>query len=73
MNTKPESTITQNDNVLGYLRLNGSITPAQALRHYGVMRLGARIHELKGKGHSIESKLVKSRNGKHYAKYTLVA
>jgi hypothetical protein len=63
--------ITQNRKILGFMRLHGSITPAQALRTYNVYRLGARIFELKRQGHTITSKLVRSLGGKHYARYTL--
>jgi hypothetical protein len=65
--------IPQNRQILGFLKLNGSITPIEAMRRFKCYRLGARIHELKGMGHVIESKLVKSRSGKHFCKYTLIA
>ena len=63
--------ISQNQKILGFMRLNGSITPAKALKHYGVMRLGARIHELKRKGYNITSKLIRTKAGNHIAEYTL--
>lgn len=63
--------ISQNRKILGFMLINGSITPAKALKHYGVMRLGARIHELKKKGYSITSKLIKTSAGSHIAEYTL--
>lgn len=63
--------ITQNRRVLGYLRVHKSITPLTALSRLGVMRLGARIWELKRDGHSIDSKLVSS-GKRHYSKYTLL-
>jgi len=65
--------ITQNRQILGHLRLHGTITPQEAMRKYGCFRLGARIYELKQLGHNISSELVKSRNCKHFSRYTLVA
>jgi uncharacterized small protein (DUF1192 family) len=62
--------ITQKRRVLGYLQLNKSITPLTALSRLGVMRLGARIWDLRKEGHVIESRLIKNR-GKHYARYSL--
>jgi len=62
--------ITQNRRVLGFLRAHRTITPLVALKRLGVMRLGARIWELKKDGHRITSSLTKGA-GKHYAKYTL--
>lgn len=63
---------SQCQKVLGFLRLRGSITPLQAIQKFWCYRLGARIHELRGRGYTIGSQLVKSKNGKHYAKYTLI-
>jgi hypothetical protein len=46
---------TQNDQVLDYLRKWKSITPMEALSALGVMRLGARIYDLRRAGHAIAS------------------
>lgn len=43
---------TQNQRILAHLFANGAITPMDALRQYGVMRLGARIFDLKKNGRS---------------------
>lgn len=43
---------------LAYLKRHGSITPLEALRELGVMRLGARIYDLREAGHSIEREMV---------------
>ena len=42
--------------VIDYIREFGSITPMDALRDLGVMRLASRISELKKNGYDIESK-----------------
>lgn len=39
--------MTQNEEVLRHLLVNGSITSREAMEKYGIMRLGARIYELK--------------------------
>jgi hypothetical protein len=45
--------MTQNDMVLDYLNRFGSITPIQAFADLGIMRLGARVWDLKREGHDI--------------------
>jgi hypothetical protein len=49
---------TQTELVLRYMREVGPITPIDALREFGCFRLGARIHDLKRRGYSIESRRV---------------
>ena len=57
--------LTQNERVLAYMKKFGSITPLEAMNVIGVMRLAARISDLKKRGHKITSKtvLVKNRYG----------
>lgn len=68
--------LTQTGKVLRHLRDYGSITPMDAMSDYGIMRLGARIYDLKRHGHVIQSELVQGQNRygetTRYAKYTLV-
>lgn len=47
---------TQNDLVIDYIKQFGSITPLDALKDLGVMRLASRISDLKKKGYPIVSK-----------------
>ncbi len=47
--------MTQTERILRHLRDYGSITPVEALREYGCMRLGARIYDLKRDGHAIRT------------------
>ena len=47
------------------------ITALEALRHYGCLRLAARIAELRDEGWNITSKPV-VRNGKRVAQYRVV-
>lgn len=67
--------MTQCDKVLRHLRDFGSITPMEALKEFGCMRLGARIHDLKRAGHDITRTLEAGRNRygeeTRYARYTL--
>jgi len=68
--------VTQKEMVLQYMQDFGSITPVQAFQDLGIMRLGARIFELKKDGVLIESRLASARNryGKttHYSEYRLI-
>jgi len=58
--------VTQCEKILRYMELHGSITARQALNECGVMRLAARIHDLREAGHDIRMELitVRTRSGK---------
>lgn len=47
----------QTEKILQHMRLHGSITPLEALRDYGCMRLAARIADLRQQGVLITAKL----------------
>lgn len=64
------NTRAQRDRILDYLATGKPLTPIAALKSFGCFRLGARIYDLKRKGHRIESRLV-SRNGARVAEYRL--
>ena len=49
---------TQKELILEYMELNGSITPLEAEKYIGCMRLGARIWDLKHDGYNIVSEIV---------------
>lgn len=67
--------MTQCEKVLRHLREFGTITPMDAIREYGCLRLGARICDLRQDGNQIKSKIVTGRNRfgevTHYAEYSL--
>lgn len=69
---------TQNDSVLELLRQRrlAGITAMEAVKELGVMRLAARINELRNEGHHISSEMVKrpTRYGvpAHVALYRLI-
>lgn len=54
--------ITQCDRILRHLRDYGSITAIEAISDYGILRLAARIKDLKRRGHNITSEIVQGAN-----------
>jgi hypothetical protein len=61
--------MSQNDQILEALR-RGPLTPFEALSAYGVMRLAARVDELRRRGYPIVTEQMKAGN-KKYARYRL--
>lgn len=49
--------MTQNEAVLRHLLDNGNITSLEAMNKYGIMRLGARVYDLKKQGYPIKTYL----------------
>lgn len=68
--------MSQNEMILEYLQKNGSITQAEAISQFGCYRLGARIYDLKQRGHKVIKTIEKGRNRfgipTRYARYALV-
>ena len=68
--------MTQTEMVLNHLREHGSITALEAQQEYGIMRLSARIADLREQGYSISTNKKSSRNRwgtmTTYANYTLI-
>ena len=67
--------MTQCERILQWLRDEGSITPLDALREFGCMRLGARIWDLRHQGIEI-TKTMETRQNRYgqntsYARYHL--
>lgn len=66
---------TQKAKILRYLKEHGSITPVDALREFGCMRLASRITDLKNDGYIIVTSFetTKNRYGDkvRYARYYL--
>ncbi len=60
--------MSQCDQILGYMKRGRAISPLIALEKFGCFRLAARIHDLRAKGHPIESREV-IRGDKHFAEY----
>lgn len=61
--------MSQKNSVLKYLQLGKSLTPLQALTMFGIMRLSARINEIRKDGHRVHSIRVLLANDKCVAKY----
>ena len=64
------TTETQSDQILNYLQSGKAITPIDALNMFGCFRLGARVYDLKQKGHIIKTEIIR-KDGKNYASYSL--
>jgi hypothetical protein len=66
---------TQREKILDYMREWGSITPLDALREFGCMRLATRVFELKQQGYNIKTVIERAENKSgepvHYARYFL--
>jgi hypothetical protein len=54
--------MTQNERVMAYLKEFKTITPLDALRDLGCMRLGARVWELQKQGVRIVSEMIPVKN-----------
>lgn len=53
---------TQCEKILEYMTEEGGITPLDALREFGCMRLASRITDLKRKGYCITKEMVSAKN-----------
>ena len=60
--------INQTQAIKAHLESGRSITPIDALRQYGCLRLGARIYDLRREGMAVNMRLVKH-GKKRYAEY----
>lgn len=63
--------MSQTNRILKHLKRGWPITPLQALRKYGVLRLGARIWDLKRDGYEIVREW-ETDGHKRWAKYRMV-
>lgn len=63
--------MSQEIQVLNYMKKHNGITALEALEHCGCFRLAARIYRLREQGHSIESTRVELKNGSVIARYFL--
>ena len=66
---------SQNARILAHMKV-APITPLEALKYAGTLRLSARIYELRDAGHRIESEIVAVQNSrgerKRVARYRLI-
>ena len=63
--------MSQNNQILDYLKSGKKLTPLTALKKFGCFRLSARILDLRQEGHAIITENV-TRKGKTFAEYSLV-
>ena len=67
--------MTQDKMVLDYMEKHGSITPQDAIRELGILRLAARVYELRNTGVPIIKNMETGKNrfgeDTRYARYTL--
>lgn len=64
--------MTQKQTILSHLQKWGDITQLEATHRYMILRLAARIEELRRDGHLIRSETIRV-NDKSFAKYRLEA
>lgn len=65
--------MSQNQRILNFLERGKRLTPLSALRMFDCMRLGARVHELRGLGFDIQTENLILSTGKRIARYRLAA
>lgn len=63
--------MSQAREILEYMQKGNSITPLEALRKFGCMRLAARIADIKEMGHEVVMSIETDDNGKRYGIYWL--
>ena len=63
--------LTQNQQILDYLKSGKTITPLTALKKFGCFRLSARIFNLREQGNAIITNNI-TRKGKTFAEYSLM-
>lgn len=54
--------MTQQEMILYHIKLFGSISPLEAMKQYGIMRLASRIHDLKKQGYAFNREVVTTKN-----------
>jgi hypothetical protein len=63
--------MSQNNQILEYLKSGKKLTPLTALKKFGCFRLSARILDLRQEGHAIITENV-TRKGKTFAEYSML-
>lgn len=63
--------MSQTQTILRHLQQGKSITHLEAFGVYGVHRLAARIHDLRGQGHDIISTEHLDERGRRYVRYAM--
>ena len=63
--------MSQNLEILEHLKTGAVLTPLEALKMFGSLRLAGRIHDLKQEGWPIHCDRISVGNGKRVGHYTL--
>ena len=63
--------MTQIEKVLATLEAGNEITPLCALNEFGSFRLSSIIHDLRRRGHDIETRMIETPSGARHASYRL--
>lgn len=67
------STLSQNLRIIDYCKDHGSITPMDALNHFGCFRLSARMFDIRAMGYDVtsvmETRVNEDGEAKRYARY----
>ena len=63
--------LSQTDKILAHLRAGNTLTPIEALRMFGTLRLGARIFELRKAGEPITADRIIIPGNRTVARYRL--
>lgn len=71
INLNAQESESQKKSIARWLEHGRKITPLDALRLVGCFRLAARICELRRSGMKIKTTMVRLRNGKRVAEYSL--
>ena len=67
-----ERKASQKEMILEYLQMGHSLTPLEALRHFGCFRLSARIADIRKAGYEVHAEIITDEStGKKYANYSL--
>jgi hypothetical protein len=63
--------MSQNSEILCYLKSGQRLTPLEALRRFGCLRLSGRIYDIKKRGVNVKSESYRTKSGKYVARYFL--
>jgi len=63
--------MSQEKQILHYLKAGHKLTPLEALKRFGCLRLSGRVYDLRRAGHKIVSDIIEVSDGKHVAQYRL--
>ena len=70
-NPNPKQSASQNAQILAWLESGRTLTTLQALQLFGCIRCGARISDLRSRGHNIKTDMITLGNGKRVALYSM--